>query len=292
MDNFQTLFEKKEYDLIIKLTHQSSNVDDLFYCLSAYLATNKIDDAINLINDKFTILKTRLPTLMKIDIELLSIAGRFDQAFERISFYQNLPYFSQEAEEVLKDLPRIVNEYIKSSINSYYKDEDVLIKDLTSNDYTRVLGAIDALRERDINPYYIYLSKIMLSFDKQSVRSFCLLFLVQKKIDKEFKFNHMGKVILVNPSKLKPPFVGDDFSDIKALMQENFKDTSLVQTATQILSSYLIYIYPEEVDLSSLLLLETLKIISCQYLSIPYVSEQENECSSLLNDIKEALDNF
>ena len=292
MDNFQTLFEKKQYDLIIKLTQNSDNVDDLFYCLSAYLATNKIDEALKLIDDKFAILKTRLPMLMKTHIELLCLAARFDAAYERISFYQNLPYFSQEAEETLKELPHIVNEYVKNSAHSYYRDEDELIKDLTSNDYMRVLGAIDGLRERDITPYLIYLSKIMVSFEKQSVRSFCLLFLVQKKIDKEFKFNHHGNLILVNPSKLNPPFIDDDFVQIKARMQENYKDVSMVQTGTQLLSTYLIYIYPEEVDLSSPILLEALKIVTSEYLSISYVSPLEDACLDLVKDIKEALENF
>ena len=64
MDNLRTLFDKKEYELVIKLTRSSSDVDDLFYCLSAYLSLNKIDDALALIKEKKDILQTRLPMLM------------------------------------------------------------------------------------------------------------------------------------------------------------------------------------------------------------------------------------
>lgn len=101
MDNLKSLFDKKEYDLVIKLTRSSSDVDDLFYCLSAYLSLNKIDDALTLIKEKKDILKTRLPMLMRTHIELLCLAQKFDEAYDTIKEYENMPYFSQEGKRRL-----------------------------------------------------------------------------------------------------------------------------------------------------------------------------------------------
>lgn len=292
MDNLASLFEKKEYELVIKLTRNSSNVDDLFYCLSAYLSLNKINDALLLIEEKKTILKTRLPMLMRTHVELLCLATKFDEAYNVIKEYENMPYFSQEAEETLKELPHIVREYERNLYRNHQFNEDDLIKALLSKEGNTVVGALDTLRDKELSPYLIYINKILVDFPKQSIRSFALLLLVQKKFDKVVKFNHMGKVIEVKPSELKAPFVDEEFSDLSAKLVEVYKDSSLSMNALQILSTYLIYIYPEEVDYSDSLLIEALKIVTSKYLKQPYISEHSNECASLVEDIEYALNDF
>lgn len=292
MDNLRSLFDKKEYELVIKLTRHSNDVEDLFYCLSAYLSLNQIEEALKLINEKKSVLEARLPMLMKTHVELLCLAKKFDEAYKVIKEYENMPYFSQEAEEVLKTLPNIVREYEISIYRNNIMSEDELMKSLLSDDSNIVIGALDALRDKDITPYLIYINKILVSFAKQSIRSFALLLLVQKEYDKVVKFNHMGKIIEVTPSKLKAPFVDAEFSDLSAKLMEAYKDSSLSMNALQILSTYLIYIYPEEVDYTDPMLIEALKIVTSKYLKQNYISEHSMECESLVNDINFALEDF
>ena len=292
MDNLRSLFDKKEFDLVIKLTRNSDNVDDLFYCLSAYLSLNQVEEAIQLIDEKKVVLQTRLPMLMKTHVELLCMAKKFDEAYKIIKEYENMPYFSQEAEEILKTLPNIVRQYEISLYQHHDYNEDELVKALLNSDSNIVIGALDALRDKDITPYLIYISKILISFPKQSIRSFALLLLVQKELNKTLKFNHMGKIIEVNPSKLKAPFVDSEFTDLTAKLIEAYKDSSLSTNALQILSTYLIYIYPEEVDYQDPMLIEALRIVTSEYLKQHYISEHTKECESLVNDINNALEDF
>ena len=292
MDNLRSLFDKKEYDLVIKLTRNSSDVDDLFYCLSAYLSLNQVEEALKLVEEKKDVLKSRLPMLMKTHVELLCLAKRFDDAYKVIKEYENMPYFSQEAEEVLKILPSIVREYERSFYTNHTYTEDELINDLLDKDSNIVIGALDALREKEIAPYLIYINKILVSFPKQSIRSFALLLLVQKNFNKAVKFNHMGKVIEVVPSELKAPFVDEEFNDLSSKLVEVYKDSSLSMNALQLLSTYLIYIYPEEVDYNDPMLIEALRIVASKYLKQPYMSEHSKECESLVNDIENALEDF
>ena len=203
-----------------------------------------------------------------------------------------MPYFSQEAEETLKELPNIVRDYERNSLRNAHYTEEEFIKGLTSNEPNEVIAALDALRDVEIKPYLIYVSKILLSFPKQSVRSFALLLLVHKEFSKAVKFNHMGKVIEVVPSELKPPFVNSEFSDLNERLLSKFKDSSLTMNAIQILSTYLIYIYPEEIDFNDPMLLEALHIITAKYLKQHYISDFTNECESLVNDISNALNDF
>lgn len=291
MDNYKSLFDKKQYDLVEKLTRTSSNVEDLYYCLSALVAQNKLNEALHFIEEKRNILEVRLPTLMSTHVELLCLTGQFQKAKEIAKYYENMPYHSQQAEETLQKLPLIIERYEKKE-GSHYIDEEENQKLLLSKDPNQVLQGLDALREKDLRPYYLYINKILTSFPKQSIRSFCLLLLVQKEVDKEFNFLHVDKMITVNPKKLKPPFEGTEFMELKSRMQEDFKDSSLSENALQILSSYLIYIYPAEVDYSDPNLLEALKKVSSSYMRLDLEIKENEEVEEISKKIFAALEDF
>ena len=79
MDSLKTLMDKKQYDLVIKLTENSNDSIALFYRLSALLAVGKSEDALNLIKIKRLILQKNLSLLIRFHIEILCLLGRFDE---------------------------------------------------------------------------------------------------------------------------------------------------------------------------------------------------------------------
>ena len=109
MDSLKTLMDKKSYDLVLKLTENSNDSLALFYRLSALLAVGKSEEALNLIYTKRIILQSRLAILIKIHIEILCLLKRYEEAYNELKYYQELPYENQEVEEILKAMP----EYIK-----------------------------------------------------------------------------------------------------------------------------------------------------------------------------------
>ena len=265
MDELRKLLEQRKFEEVLEKTKESVNADELFCRLSAFIALSMLKEAIECIEINRKILEANLPWLMRLHIELLCLDTRFDEAFDEIKYYENLPYHSQEAEEVLKELPKIIREYENNKAHLAMEKEDI-IKGLASQDPDDVLAALDALRDKDLVPYYIFLQKILTSYPKQPIRSFALLLLVQRAVNKTFKFNHMGQTIEVNPSTLQPPFVGDDFENIVKRMESEYKDPSITQNAISLLSSYLIYLYPETVDLTDDILIDALYHLSCEYL--------------------------
>lgn len=267
MKDLRKLLEERKFEDVLEETKESKNSEELFYRLSALMALGKLKDAINCIEDHRVTLQDNLPWLMRLHIELLCLDGRFDEAFDEVKYYENLPYDSQESEETLKQLPKIIREYETNKAHLSMEKEDI-IKGLTSKSDDDVLASLDALREKDLVPYYIFLQKILSSYPKQAIRSFALLLLVQRGVDKLFKFNNMGESIEVNPSKLQPPFVGNDFEKVVKRMEEEYKDPSITQNAISLLSSYLIYIYPKTVDLNDDELVDALYHLSCEYLQI------------------------
>ena len=302
MDSLKSLMDRKEYDLVLRLTKNSTDPNELFYRVSALIASGKYQDGLACIEDNKTILQKDLYLLMHVHIELLCILGKFDEAYAALEYYKNLPYESQKVEELLKELPNVIRLEERKRFTTNVMDEDELIKKLGSDDSNEVLIALDSVRYRDISPYLSAINKIMVSFPKQSIRSFALLLLVQKKVDKVLKFNHIDNIIDVNPAQLVPPFIGDDFNNFVRQLSNELKDPSLSETAIQIVSSYLIYIYPDKLNPNYDLVSAALCIIASEYLQSKDAKDiqelclekdlNEEELELLIVRIKDAMDNF
>lgn len=248
MDNLKTLMDKKDYELVIKLTNSSQDINDLFYRISAFLAMGKPNEALKVINEHQYILENDLSILVKVHIEILCLLGKFDEARNELKYYENLPYQSQVVEETLRAMPDVIRQEEKKASSFHYLSEDEVIEKLRSKDNNDVLMALDIIKGRDVFTYLKDIYHVMTNNKDQLIRSFALLLLVQKEVDREVKFNHDGHIIIVNPKKLTPPFQGDNFNAFVKLIQMKFKDASLAQNAISILSTYILYIYPENLD--------------------------------------------
>ena len=279
MDNLKTLMDKHQYDLVISLTENSKDMNYLFYRITAFVALSRGEDALNCIKENRKILEGDLSLLIKIHIEILCILNRFEEAYSELEYYKGLPYVSQQVEELMHDLPKLIkDEEKKAYMNRQLSNEEIKERLLSdSDDY--VLPAIDMVRDRDVNQFLDELQSVMVNYHRQSIRSFALLLCVQKQINKEFKFNHLGETIVVNPSKLEPPFIGDDFNRIIKKMQSEYRDPSLCEDAIHILSSYLIYIYPKKMLESEDVQIEALRQISKEYLRINDDKTLEDYCA-------------
>ena len=253
MDSLKTLMDKKQYDLVLKLTENSQDSLALFYRLSAMLATGRSEDALKLIKDKRQILLAKPGVLMKIHIELLCLLGKFDEAYSELHYYQELPYENQETEELLNSLPKYIRE---EEIKVYKRQEvgqDELRKKLMSKNDVDVLSALDAVRGQALESFLLPILNILKNYPKQLVRTFALLLLVAKKYDKKVEFLHEDKLIEVIPSELDEPFIIPglgNIDDLSSLFQNEYHDPSLSQNAVNILSSYMVYIYPNKLNYS------------------------------------------
>ena len=302
MDNLKTLMDKKQYDLVIELTKNSTDINDLFFRISAFLASGKGQEALSVIENNRQILQGDLSLLMKVHIEILCLLNMFDKAYEEAEYYKNLPYVSQQTEEMLELLPKMIREEEKKQYASHNLSDDELRKRLMSDDEHLVLPTVDLLRDKDLNLFLKEIKHILTEFPIQSIRSFTLLLCVQKKLDQNLSFNHMGQIIEVNPSNLEPPFIGDEFNSFLRYFQSEVKDPVVSENAIQIFSSFIIYIYPETVEISYPVLAIALKHIAYEYLRMDDVKElskvcaeknvSEEEVIELIHRIKSCIEDF
>ena len=245
MDNLKSLLDNKQYDLVLKLTETSQTSNDLFYRISAFIFLGKYEEALYVIQDHQEVLESNLPALINAHINLLCILGRFDQAYTSLDYYNNLPYQSQVVEEILRKMPKVIEaEEKKQTTFKFYSDEEV--EEMPKSEkYEDVLLALDVIKGRDVLAFLPLLKQLMeSSTTKETIKSYILMMLVKKEVDRDLKINKKGNILDINPKKLNPPFLGEIFDGVIKGFDREFKDSTLSQIATQLFSQYSIYIYP------------------------------------------------
>ena len=254
MDSLKTLMDQKNYNLVIKLTENSNDAIALFYRLSAFLAVGQSEEALNLIKTKRLIMQKRLSLLIKFHIEILCLLKRFDEAYEELKYYEELPYESQEVEEVLRSMPT----YIRNEEKAAYKrpiDDDELREMLIKGNDGEILASLDRIKGLvDFTPFLLGILKVAQTHKRQVIRSIALLVLVYKKYDKEVKFLHHDQMINVIPAELDDPFIIPGYSSIEEFsyaLQSEYHDPSIADNALNVISSYLLYNYPDKLNLSA-----------------------------------------
>lgn len=305
MDSLKTLMDKKSYDLVIKLTDNSHDPIALFYRVSAFLAVGQSENALNVILLNRLILQQKLAILIKFHIEILCLLRRFDEAYNELEYYKNLPYESQEVEEILRAMPPYIRKEEKASYGTNKPlDEDEIRKRLLSDNDEEVLAALDDIKNQPIDHYLLILLKIIKSHPRQVIRTFALLLLVDRKYDKEIEFLYRDKIIKVVPSSLEDPFIIPGFATIDKLsfaLQSAYHDPSVAQNALHIISSYLLYIYPDRLDYSEEEIIVIFGYLAKKLLLIP-IDDLEDVCLEkgldyqkvfkAINEIDEELRNF
>ncbi len=295
MDNLKSLLDSKQYDLVLKLTETSTSSNDLFYRISAFIFLGKYEDALYVIQDHQEILESNLPALINAHINLLCVLGRFEQAYTALDYYNNLPYQSQVVEEILRKMPKIIEaEEKKQTTYKFYSDEEIE-QMLRSDKFEDVLLALDTIKNRDILSFLPILKELLVSDSKEVIKSYILMMLVKKEVDRDLVIVKKGKEIKVNPKHLIPPFIGEIFDGVVKGFDKEFKDSTLSQIATQLFSQYTIYIYPKEYPYS------VKEYLAAFYLlAKDYASSMNSDLSSLsfineldlekINKIKEEID--
>lgn len=295
MDNLKSLLDSKQYDLVLKLTETSTSSNDLFYRISAFIFLGKYEEALYVIQDHQETLESNLPALINAHINLLCVLGRFEQAYTVLDYYNNLPYQSQVVEEILRKMPKIIEaEEKKQTTYKFYSDEEIE-QMLRSDKFEDVLLALDTIKNRDILSFLPILKELLVSDSKEAIKSYILMMLVKKEVERDLVIVKKGKEIKVNPKHLIPPFMGEVFDGVVKGFDKEFKDSTLSQIATQLFSQYSIYIYPEEYPYSIKEYLAAFYLLAKDYASsmnsdlssLSFVNELDLE---KINKIKEEID--
>ena len=299
MDSLKKLLDSRQYELVIKLTNNATEANDLFYRIAALTCLGQYEDALYVIQDHQQVLESNMNALITIHIQILCVLERYDQAYSVLDYYSNLPYQSQVVEETLRKMPEVIAQEEKKSQSKFFSEDEVIDK-LSSKEKEEVLFGLDLVKKRDVLSFLPYLKNILISHPNQTIRSLTLMLLVEKEVDRDLKFLSRHGLIDVNPKKTKPPFTGEVFNRIVKEMDTNYKDTTISQNGGQILSTLAIYIYPDPIDKDDKEIALAIYVIARRMLSYEDDVEKLAEEKGLSKDkiesyiilIEEALNDF
>ena len=250
MDNLESLFNKKEYDLILDLTKDSKDPKELLMRISALIIQNKINQALDEIEANQSLIeKEHQLRLMKVHFELLLSKKLFDEARLALKHYENLPYVSQEVEEFMREMKdRIEDEAHPKSHQSFELVEifDVLEKE---TDQAKISQVLFSLKNYNLN---IYIDSLKIFLKREDVhpnfRTYALIVLVDAKFDEDVEFLSRSGLITVNPAKITPPFMSEKFNLVCRLITAKANhDVSMIETALHLFNCYVIDTYPENI---------------------------------------------
>ena len=293
MDNLDSLFEKKEYDLILELTSDSREPKELLMRISCLVIQGKVDQALDEIEKNQSIIETKyLLKLMKMHFELLLSKKLFDEARIELRHYENLPYVSQEVEEFLREIKdRIEEEAHPKSHQKFELDEifDILEKETEMSKVSQVLFS---LKNYNLN---IYIDSLKIFLKRSDVhpnfRTYALMLLIDEKFDQVVEFLSRNGLVKINPSKITPPFMSKEFNESCRLITEKCNhDISMIETALHLFNCYIIDTYPEDIYSVGLEKLSSAFIrIAESYLN-KLLSSNDEEIIKLADKIKEIIE--
>ena len=218
----------------------------LFIELSGLLKEGKGEEAIALLSKNRDLLfKVDPAKTLRANFELRFLLDQFDEAYEDLEYFSNLPYVNQEIEETLRGLPKLIraNE-LASSKKRNFDEEEAHAALSDGEDPYAVLGILQQLKERDLTPYLEEIRALLSSSIHDDVKTFALLLLVEKNINDEFLLIKKEKTYRINPSKLGNPFSCKEYLETRKKIVQS-KDASLVSVGVQLLDQITISCYPE-----------------------------------------------
>lgn len=251
MDNLKSLFEKGQYKLIIKLTENSKQPIDVFLRLLSFVSLGDDNNALQTIENNREVLEKNYPEkVIKIHFELLLKNRYFDEAKIVLKHYENLPYISQNVEEILRKIPDDIEE-LKSFENSkVYSPDDIETILLNSSDNNEIGEVIFSLKNYNLNLYKDALKDFIKRSDVHpNFRTYGLLIFVENNLDENIDFLKDGKIMAINPKKLPKPFTDKAYGTLcEKIYYKTVKNISLQETALHLLNCYIIDTYPKQLE--------------------------------------------
>ena len=281
-----------DIDAFLEQTKDSKDPDDLLKRFFLLQAMEKEDEALELFYQNRKVLeKNSLKATIVVYFQCLMNKRDFATAMDEINYYRELPYESQEVEELVASLPKIVNDEIKRSISNDSVSVEDIKELLSSNNADEVGRGMGLIRSKDLplEQFYPEFEDLLVNFPNQMVRATLLMYLSFKDVTHEFEYRSLDETIRVVPKEIDFPIKDEVLQDaINKIFDLCDKDVTLQENATMILQNYLICIYPSNVDITDDLLIEGVVYVAREFLNQnnypnPSVEAKAKEIKEILN---------
>ena len=244
MQEISGLLEKGEYVKVIELTENCSEPREIFARISSFIGLGENERALKtLLSYRQPLFSSRPVMAIKANMELRFALHQFEEAYEDLEFYKNMPYVSQKVEEALKDLPKLIRNEEKAYLLAGSAKTNDVGATLLSKDPYAVLGALSEIGKKRLPGYEGKIENILLSPFPSDVKAFALEVLASLGYQKKVKFRDGQETLEVVPSKLISPFEEETYVNLRQELAKG-KDASLSGIALKILDSLALVSFP------------------------------------------------
>ena len=250
MIDWKKLSDNGDYSEIVSHKSEAVTAPEVFFVISAYLALNQGQTAMQLLLEKRAILWEANPSLLlKANFETRFALRQFDEAYEDLRYFQNLPYVSQAVEEQLRDLPhRIRVEEIASGGPKPIDEDEMHALLLDERDPATLLAYLNSLKKVDLEPFFGDLHSLLQAEDvHDDVKSYALMLLSAHHDDTTVSFEKGGKRFTLIPQEVRMPYSDPKYSEVRFLIQQG-NEPSVIEVAGELLDQFVLVRYPEPYD--------------------------------------------
>lgn len=241
----KTLYSEGRLLELLEETRGKEDPESIFYAISAYLGLNQADSGLALLLKHRQSLYKQKPMLtIKTDFELRFALKQFDEAYEDLSFFENEPYMSQEVEETLRALPKMIREQEKGASLSKSYSQDEIEKMLSSPNDFEVLSALAHLGRAGVYPFMEEVENICSSSRHHDLKAFALEILIKEKDPRKIKFVTKEGELELMPSLMTSPYQNEGFLETAKSLFSYSKDPSLCEIARSLLDQIALSAFP------------------------------------------------
>ncbi len=291
MDSLKTIFEKRNYELILSLTEKAADAESLFYRASSFLALGKPKEAMTIFENNRKALFSYNPLVtLKHNFEIRILLNEFDEAYQDLEEFRSYPYVSQVVEEKLSSFPTYLRKKEKESLLNKPLSIEEAKRLLSSpkNDY-ETLVTLEAISRVAIDPFLPEIKSLLISNAHPSVKTYAFLLLINCQYDEKVMLKQGDKEYQLIPKNVEPPFVNKRFKDFKNKLETLAKDPSVAGVAFSLFSDYTLAVFPATpfCNNDDDLLLLSFYSLALSYLRNDKISLEDNSYHIPLSKIEE-----
>ena len=248
-DKIKQLLSEEQYEEVIKETEKSFDIESFKIRIVALMNLDRFDEVLKILEAQRDFFKKEdIIFLVQTHIFVLCYLHRYDDAYAESKIYQDMPYISQEVEELLNGL----DDFIRTEERNFYQRKEIedvgLEKSLKSEKPDTVFQAINVLHSKskeEALQYLPQLKNIIADYPIKSIRTIALFFLFDLGVDEILLFaDSSGKIIQIDGKNPPKPFGDGKYNlvlDLAAGLVDDFSAVSIIES---LLANYDIESFP------------------------------------------------
>jgi len=281
---YQTLYDQQDYETLVKRTIALTDLNMIRYHIIGLLGLGAHAMVLKTMLQKFAIIQKALITFLKIHYEIAKIDRGLLEHELLLSRYDALPYLSQEVDEKIQDIRRLLTK------PSHIPVKDTLTLFLEAADKQNFSLLADIIPQ--LKPIHVFQAKTQIQTMLRStipnhIKGLLVIALIDVKYDDVVTVIRGEETLSFNPIDTVNPFLDGTFQSYQKRIDALIKDPSVRHIAYALLTTYMMAMLPFVID-PEFYFFQALVTLAHEYLRLPAPEFDGDESEQALIQKKKA----